>query len=129
MTRPLRLRFLSPRLRRLAAATVLLVTVPACQSDDGGGTAAASGQEAFETYCISCHGAQARGTDQGPPLVDVIYEPSHHPDEAFRNAARQGVAPHHWDFGPMPPVPGISDAEIDAVIAYVRALQREAGID
>ena len=29
----------------------------------------------------------------------------------------------------MPPRPELSDADIDDVIAYVRALQREAGIE
>ena len=57
-----------------------------------------------------------------------VYEPSHHPDESFRNAVQQGVQPHHWEFGPMPPVPGVQGEDIDAVIAYVRSLQREAGI-
>ena len=112
------------------AATALFVLAAGC----GGGGAAgeddlAAGQQAFESYCIACHGAAAAGTDAGPPLVDVIYEPSHHGDDAFRNAARNGVQPHHWEFGPMLPVAGISDAEVDAVIAYVRNLQREAGIE
>ena len=61
--------------------------------------------------------------------MHIVYEPSHHPDGAFRSAVREGAPPHHWEFGPMPPVPGISDAEIEAVIAYVRQLQREAGIE
>ena len=94
-----------------------------------GGGEVAQGEEAFSTYCIACHGQAGAGTDQGPSLVDIVYEPSHHSDDAFRSAVRNGVVPHHWEFGPMPPVAGISDAEIDAVIAYVRGLQREAGIE
>lgn len=113
------------------AATAVLLLATGCGT---GGTAdaegdLAAGQEAFESYCIACHGEAAAGTDAGPLLVHVIYEPSHHGDDAFRNAARSGVQPHHWEFGPMPPVPAISDAEIDAVIAYVRDLQRAAGIE
>ena len=50
----------------------MLAALGACASDEGSGaTAAADGQAAFERYCISCHGAEAKGTDQGPPLVDV----------------------------------------------------------
>lgn len=120
----------APTAARTLAAICVLVTLGACAADEGSGaTAAADGQEAFERYCISCHGAEAQGTDQGPPLVHIVYEPSHHSDDAFRSAAREGVTPHHWDFGPMPPVAGISDEEIDAVITYVRGLQREAGIE
>lgn len=131
MRRPAR----TPTLRMRPSARTLAVicvfaALGACAFDEGSdATAAADGQAAFERYCISCHGAQAKGTDQGPPLVHIVYEPSHHSDDAFRSAAREGVTPHHWDFGPMPPVEGISDQEIDAVITYIRGLQREAGIE
>lgn len=118
---------------RILAVVAVAGALAACggggAGDDAGGTDAAAGQVAFERYCISCHGAQAQGTEQGPPLVHEVYEPSHHPDDAFRQAAANGVQPHHWEFGPMPPVPAISEAEVDAVIAYVRGLQREAGIE
>ena len=46
----------------------------------------------------------------------------------FANAVRNGVVAHHWQFGDMPPVPGVSDADIEAIICYVRELQRAAGI-
>ena len=123
-----------PRRRRsllrpctLAAGAVALLA--ACGSGDSGGTDTAAGQEAFETHCISCHGEAGQGTDQGPPLVDIVYEPSHHGDDAFRAAVANGVTPHHWDFGPMSPVSGISETEVEAIITYVRELQREAGIE
>ena len=115
---------------RVLATTATFVVLAACGSGgESQATDAAAGQEAFETYCISCHGEAGQGTDQGPPLVDIIYEPSHHGDDAFRSAVANGVTPHHWDFGPMPPVPGISDTEVEAVITYIRELQREAGIE
>ena len=114
----------------ICAAAVLAGCGSGAGSDAGSDDAAvAAGQEAFDTYCVTCHGAGAQGTDKGPPLVHILYEPSHHSDEAFRSAAREGVVPHHWDFGPMPPVDGISDPELDAVVGYVRGLQREAGIE
>lgn len=114
---------------RVTVAVTAFLVLAACGSDgEGGATDAAAGQEAFETYCITCHGPQGQGTDQGPPLVHIVYEPSHHSDESFRSAVANGVTPHHWEFGPMPPVPGISEAETEAVITYIRELQREAGI-
>jgi mono/diheme cytochrome c family protein len=82
----------------------------------------------FAEKCAICHGPAASGTDKGPPLVHRIYEPSHHDDESIRRAVRVGVAQHHWTFGAMAPVPAVSDGEIEQVIAYVRALQRAAGI-
>lgn len=118
-----------PTALRVATVVTAFLVLAACGGEgDSGATDAAAGQEAFETHCITCHGPEGQGTDQGPPLVHIVYEPSHHGDEAFRSAVASGVTPHHWDFGPMPPVPGISESETDAVIAYVRELQREAGI-
>jgi hypothetical protein len=41
---------------------------------------------------------------------------------------QRGVAAHHWRFGDMPPQPQVSAAEREEIIAYVRWLQRDAGI-
>ena len=43
-------------------------------------------------------------------------------------AAKNGVRQHHWPFGNMPPVEGITDSEISNIIAYVRTVQRANGI-
>lgn len=92
-------------------------------------TNAQIGEAGFDDKCASCHGENAAG-QQGvaPPLVHKVYEPSHHGDVAFHLAARNGVRAHHWTFGNMPPVEGISDAEIAYITLYVRELQRENGI-
>ncbi len=87
------------------------------------------GARAFGVKCAACHGPNAGGIDgSGPPLVHQLYVPGHHGDMAFVLAARRGVQSHHWRFGDMPPVEGITDAEIAVIIAYVRALQQENGI-
>ena len=53
------------------------------------------GQLAFEAKCAACHGLNAAGQDGvAPPLVHIIYEPSHHGDEAFHRAAAMGVRGH-----------------------------------
>jgi mono/diheme cytochrome c family protein len=90
--------------------------------------ALAAGERAFDRTCAACHGIKAMGTEQGPPLVHIIYEPSHHSDEAFRRAVALGVVAHHWSFGPMPAQPEISGEEIEQIIRYVRWLQTRAGI-
>jgi mono/diheme cytochrome c family protein len=90
--------------------------------------AAMQGRAAFDKNCATCHGRNATGTDKGPPLVHPIYEPSHHADLAFLLAARNGVRAHHWRFGNMPPVEGVTDGEIEWIVAYVRELQRANGI-
>ncbi len=87
-----------------------------------------AGEAAFGRSCARCHGGEARGTTQGPPLVHKIYEPSHHGDAAFYRAAANGVRAHHWKFGNMPPVEGVTTQEVGQIIQYVRWLQRQAGI-
>jgi mono/diheme cytochrome c family protein len=88
----------------------------------------APGEQTYQARCMVCHGPHGVGTTQGPPLVHRYYVPSHHADEAFRLAVRLGVAPHHWRFGPMPPIEGLDDPAVTGVIGYIRWLQRRRGI-
>ncbi|MDE0005562.1 MAG: c-type cytochrome [Rhodospirillaceae bacterium] len=90
--------------------------------------AALAGEVLFNANCSLCHGANAAGTHQGPPLIHKIYEPGHHSDFSFRNAVRRGVRQHHWQFGDMAPVAGISSEEVDQIICYIREMQRANGI-
>ena len=91
--------------------------------------AAREGEALFNRSCASCHGRNAAGQDGiAPPLIHKIYEPGHHGDMSFHLAARNGVRAHHWPFGNMPPVEGITDPELDKIVLYVRELQRANGI-
>lgn len=106
------------------AQVMVAVTVPANFSAD-----AVAGQAAFDATCAACHGSNAAGIDgTAPPLVHKIYEPSHHADYAFEMAVTQGVRAHHWRFGDMPAQPGITPADTQNIIAYIRELQRANGI-
>ncbi len=117
----------------------LVALVSACgssgdSSTEGGSSAgdavtSTAGKQLFEANCAVCHGADLRGTDSGPSLLSIVYEPSHHGDDAFRSAIANGSVQHHWDFGNMPPVPGLSDTEADEIIAYVREVQTREGFD
>ena len=89
---------------------------------------ATAGRALFEENCVTCHGRHATGSDQGPPLVHRIYEPNHHGDLSFQLAARQGVRAHHWDFGNMPPVEGVTDEDVIKITRYVRELQKANNI-
>ena len=89
---------------------------------------ARAGETLFNANCSLCHGANAAGTHQGPPLIHKIYEPGHHSDFSFRNAVRRGVRQHHWQFGDMAPVAGISADDEQQIICYVREMQRANGI-
>lgn len=125
-------------------AVALLATLPACSSTGDqprtveeieaavrGATIPASlagGESTFNANCAVCHGERALGTDRGPPLVHIHYEPNHHADIAFHMAVERGVRAHHWSFGDMPPIEGVDSNRVDGIVAYVRFLQREGGI-
>ncbi len=89
----------------------------------------AQGKTLFEQNCSVCHGPAGDGTAQGPPLVHIIYEPNHHADAAFILAARNGVRAHHWRFGDMAPLPGVTDEMVLEIVGYIRWLQRQVGIE
>ena len=89
---------------------------------------AREGEALFNANCSVCHGVNASGTRQGPPLMDRIYHPGHHADFSIRNAVNQGVPQHHWGFGNMPPVAGVSSDDVEKIICYVREMQRADGI-
>ena len=87
------------------------------------------GKQAFDINCASCHGENAVGRNGvAPPLVHKIYEPNHHGDESFQLAVAMGVRAHHWKFGNMPAIEGLTRADVKAITAYVRELQRHNGI-
>ncbi|MCQ0092988.1 cytochrome c [Roseovarius sp. M141] len=109
----------------LPGDAMVAVTVPASLSEQE-----EIGKRAYDAVCASCHGENAQGKEgTAPPLVHKIYEPSHHADMAFVLAAQNGVRAHHWKFGNMPPVKGVTQADVLNIIAYVRVLQRENGIN
>ena len=84
---------------------------------------ASQGEELFNTNCSVCHGVNAAGTNQGPPLIDRIYHPGHHPDFSIRNAVSKGVQQHHWVFGNMAPIASVSQNEVEKIICYIRETQ------
>ena len=84
----------------------------------------------FEAKCAVGHGVNAAGQDGvAPPLVHIIYEPSHHGDESFQRAVAMGVRGHHWPFGNMPPVEGVTRADVTMITACIRELQLANGIN
>ena len=89
---------------------------------------AARGKALYDEKCAGCHGADLKGTNQGPPFLHRIYEPSHHGDASFQLAVRNGVRAHHWKFGDMKPVLGPSADDVAHIVAYVRSQQRLVGI-
>jgi mono/diheme cytochrome c family protein len=86
------------------------------------------GQMNYEVYCTECHGKNTAGTNKGPTFLHRVYHPGHHGDAAFMIAPKQGARAHHWEFGDMKPVEGVTDAQLQSILEYVRALQKANGL-
>jgi mono/diheme cytochrome c family protein len=121
-------------------AASLGIVAAACSSNGAAGSGdsdipvqdaelVAQGEPLYQASCASCHGADLRGTDKGPSHLSIVYEPNHHGDGAFVLAALRGVRQHHWRFGDMAPVPGLSEEDLEAIVAYVREQQRLKGFE
>ncbi len=115
---------------------LLAIVVSACGASEAspptpltGEDLLVAGKDSYRRYCAACHGADLRGSELGPSFLSIVYEPNHHSDFAFVSASKNGVTAHHWQFGDMPAIPGISDDEITAVTAYVRSVQESEGFD
>ena len=126
------------RLATVAALVVAAVVLGACGGSEpatgptGGAPPSAGVEEGRALYaasCARCHGADLNGTAVGPPLLHDFYRPGHHSDASFLLAVRRGVRAHHWDFGNMAPVPGLSDGDVEAIVEYVRSEQRAVGVE
>lgn len=105
------------------AAPDVVIDIDALSSDQQ------RGRLAFNVVCAECHGRDALGGDGGPPLIHKIYEPSHHGDGAFYRAVQAGVPQHHWGFGNMPAQAGVTRTVVADIVDYVRAAQRQNGIN
>jgi mono/diheme cytochrome c family protein len=92
-------------------------------------SAAQMGKIAFDANCSACHGENAAGSDNGPPLIHTLYRTDHHADFAFQRAAMAGVQAHHWRFGNMLPVEGVTQKQVEWIVQYVREIQRANGIN
>ncbi len=117
----------------LVAVVLAVVLTATGGSDDppapGSPEQVALGAEVFDQRCATCHGPEAAGGLAGPPLIHQMYEDL--TDADVRTAIAQGKPPTNWprfEAG-MAPVPNLSVSDVDAVIAYVRSVQREAGLD
>ncbi|TFH18016.1 MAG: cytochrome c [Acidimicrobiales bacterium] len=104
---------------------VLAAGAGACGADSNDGTSSGRGAAIYGANCASCHGAALEGTSRGPSLSDPVYDET--TDADVRNAVRNGVEEIRWEFGPMPAMGGLSDAQIDEIVTFVRA-SRSAGV-
>lgn len=112
----------------LAAAGALQAQGPLAPSP-GFFPNSAKGERLYQEKCASCHGKDLQGTDKGPPQIHNYYLPNHHSDAAYQIAVRNGVRQHHWSFGDMPPVPGLTPEDVGHIVSFIRREQKRAGLD
>ena len=87
------------------------------------------GRSLYGQACSVCHGQALEGTNAGPTFLNRVYAPGHHADISFMFAIERGVRSHHWNFGNMAPVDGLTQEQVLAIIGFIREQQREAGIE
>ena len=126
MTRKLRIALGTLLTLAAAAASAQSMQIP--KPSEGLMPNPARGKSLFATNCSVCHGADLKGSDKGPPMLHKVYEPSHHSDAAFQLAVKNGTRAHHWQFGDMPPVPGMTPDDVAHITAFIRMEQRKVGI-
>lgn len=98
------------KFRVLTLTALLLVGACVSEEDD------VDGATLYANNCSSCHGVDLSG-EVGASLVAGT-EAGDKTDAQWGDAIRSGI-------GAMPAFRGLSDAEVDAVIAHVRQLQGE----
>jgi mono/diheme cytochrome c family protein len=111
--------------RLLSAATITIASasIGAACGADGPTTTLERGEAIYDANCAQCHGGDLAGTDRGPSLLEPIYGPDQLSDAEFSDAIRNGVDEELWEFGPMPANGAITDTQIEAILAFVRAEQ------
>ncbi|MFZ0864338.1 MAG: c-type cytochrome [Candidatus Sulfotelmatobacter sp.] len=80
---------------------------------------AGQGAQRFMEYCAGCHGADGKGGDKAPPIISASNTTFPSDSELFRIV-------HDGTKGGMPPFGQIGDANIRAVLLFLRRLQDNA---
>ena len=116
----------------LVLAVAIAVGVAGCSSDDDPAPLSEQeelGQAVYARSCAPCHGGELRGTTRGPAPLSMAMAPDQLSDDAMRAAIVEGTDGVDSEFGPMSPMQQLADAEVDGVIAYLRAEQARQGLD
>ncbi len=86
----------------------------------GGGADAMRGFAIFRTTCFACHAVNREGGRVGPELNVPQSIVEYRPEAQIRAYVRN---PRAFRYGNMPPHPHLSDADLDALVAYFRAMK------
>jgi len=132
------IRYLAAQPRKFITAIALTAIATGCASANGESDTGIPpqdpalvtvGSDLYAAGCAPCHGQDLRGTDRGPSHLSTVYQPSHHADGSFLLAVKRGSPAHHWQFGDMPPIEGLTEEAVAAIVAFVRENQRLEGFE
>ncbi len=98
---------------------------------------ALDGHALYVAHCAACHGSTGLG--DGPAAIALTVAPRNFWHDRFRYVSALNGVPTDDDlidtirngrrFGEMPAGPQLTDAEVDALVAYVREIQRLGWLD
>lgn len=84
------------------------------------GSPAAKGYAIFRDGCIKCHAINREGGHVGPDLNVPQNVTEYRPEDQIRAYIKN---PATFRYGNMPAHPDLTDADLDALIAYLRAMK------
>ena len=87
----------------------------------GSGSAAARGYRIFRRQCASCHAINGEGGKVGPDLNVPRSIVEYRPEPQIRAFVRN---PASFRYTSMPAHPGMTEAELDDLLAYLRHIER-----
>ena len=105
---------------RNTAVLLLLTAIPAMAQSRSDSAAIERGRELFASNCGFCHGAQAMGTEQAPPLAGNRLTAQDRNGEILGPIIQAGRPSQG-----MPAFPSLSSPQISDIVSFLHARARE----
>jgi len=110
-------------MKRLLTGAMILALVTGVS----GAAIAADGAGIYKSKCLACHGAHGAGTAMAPAFTDNAFIKDSADDVIAKTIkdGRAGSAKHYKNFALAMPPQSLNDADIQAVVTYLKSLSAE----